>query len=86
MGISWFISVGEMAAVLRSWSDWSPDGLLRYWQVVRATMILDLLLSKAFCFNVRRNGRRGNRRYADDFVDWAVNWLSGRDGKAVPHV
>ena len=74
----WFRLWVELRAVAMDWDDWSPDGLFRYSVVVRSTVQMNLFLDSIT--------PGGERRWTAEKRDWAVQWLSDPNGKAVPHV
>lgn len=76
---NWFCLVIDMAGEIEELNDWTEDGLRRYWTAVRAAVCLDLLTTRCFPY-------KGFQRHSEDFVRWAVLWLSDPNGKAVPHV
>ena len=76
--MSWFTMWVELSTMAREWQDWSEDGLFRYSVVVRSAVQMSL-----FC---ERHCPGGMRRWPEDKLVWAVQWLSNPAGKAVSHV
>ena len=75
----WFRLVIDMADEVQEWNDWSEDGLRRFGTAVKGAVLANLMTTQYFPYSEFR-------RHSDQFILWAVRWLSDPAGRAVPHV
>jgi hypothetical protein len=69
-----FRTSSALRHAVENWSDWSDEGLWNFAQLVKATVLMNVLETAWFNRAVRPWRNKGTD--TDEFIAWVENWLA----------